>query len=141
MKVFRLLITGSRTWDDYDAIKDAILDLMKELVAENPDLGKLPPRAWFNIVHGNCPKGADMLADHFARTVLKLEPEIYNADWRIGKKAGFVRNARMVETMPDACLAFIRDRSKGATGCRDLAKGRGIPTETILYTEVRDASK
>jgi hypothetical protein len=138
LKKFRLLITGSRTWDDYEAIQNAIMDILKELVAEDPGLKDIPVRYWFNILHGNCPKGADMLADHFARTVLKLEPELYNADWRVGKHAGYLRNSRMVETMPDACLAFIRDKSKGATGCRNLAKTKGIPTETILYTLVSE---
>jgi hypothetical protein len=138
LKVFRLLITGSRTWDDYDAIQREIIALMKELVEENPALAKLPPSMWFNILHGNCPKGADMLADHFARTVLKIEPELYNADWRLGKRAGFLRNARMVDTMPDACLAFIRDKSNGATNCRNLAKSKGIPTQTIEYTLVSE---
>lgn len=134
MKKFRLLITGSRTWDDYDTLKKAIVDVMKELVEERPELKNYPVRTWFSIVHGNCPRGADMLADLFARTVLKIEPELYEADWRVGKHAGFLRNSRMVDSMPDACLAFIRDRSKGASGCRDLAKRKGIPTETITYT-------
>lgn len=130
---FRLLITGSRTWDDYELLKDSIIAVIQEIVDDNPELGRIPLKSWFNILHGNCPKGADMLADHFARTVLKLDPELYNADWRVGKRAGYLRNARMVETMPDACLAFIRDKSPGATGCRNLAKSKGIPTDTVDY--------
>lgn len=134
MSKFRLLITGSRTWDDYEAIKSAILGILTELVEADPSLRQIPLKSWFSIIHGNCPRGADFLADHFARTVLKIKPELYEADWRLGKRAGYLRNARMVDSMPDACLAFIRDRSKGATGCRDLAKRKGIPTETINYT-------
>lgn len=131
--MYRLLITGSRTWDDYDTIKSSIINLIKELVAADPYMGTIPLGNWFNIVHGNCPKGADFLADHFARTALKLKPELYDADWRLGKRAGYLRNARMVDSMPDACIAYIRDKSKGATSCRNLAKNKGIPTETYVY--------
>lgn len=134
MKKFRLLITGSRTWDDYDTIKNEILAIMREEVQARPQLGKLPVEYWFSLVHGNCPRGADMLADHFARTVLKIQPELYDADWRLGKKAGYLRNARMVDTLPDACIAFIRDNSKGTTSCRNLAKKKGIPTHTVHYS-------
>ncbi len=140
MKKFRLLITGSRTWDDYDLLKTKIIETIADVVEGKPELRSVPLSSWFNIIHGNCPKGADMLADHFARTVLGLNPEIYEADWRVGRHAGFLRNSRMVESMPDACLAFIRDKSKGATGCRDLAKKKGIATETVTYELTADSA-
>jgi hypothetical protein len=129
----RILITGSRTWDLYESISTRITEAILDWVQDHPGLEKGPIN-WVTIVHGNCPKGADALADHFATKILRCEVEPFDADWRqFGKRAGFVRNRRMVNTMPDVCLAFIRDRSKGATGCRDLAKAKGIPTETFLY--------
>jgi hypothetical protein len=135
--MFRILITGSRTWDDYDTISSAIVKTIVSYVEENPHL-KSKPIDWVSIVHGNCPRGADKLADIFATTVLRCNVERYDADWAsFGKSAGFRRNARMVNSAPDACLAFIRDRSKGATGCRDLAKRAGIATETYIY-EAKD---
>jgi len=95
---------------------------------------KSGPLTWVTVVHGNCPKGADYLADLFATTVLRCNVERYNADWStFQKRAGFVRNRRMVESMPDVCLAFIRNKSKGASSCRDLAKAKGISTETFIY--------
>jgi hypothetical protein len=132
MKKYRLLITGSRTWDDYDTICREIIAHIQEYVKENPHLQN-KPIDWFTIVHGNCPRGADKLADIFGRTVLRCDIELYEADWRVGRHAGYLRNARMVESMPDACLVFLRDKSPGTTGCRKLAKAKGIPTETIDY--------
>lgn len=129
----RILITGSRTWDLYDSISARITEAILEWVKEYPGLDR-GPIDWVTIVHGNCPRGADALADHFATKVLHCDVERYDADWaQFQKRAGFVRNRRMVNTMPDVCLAFIRDRSKGASSCRDLAKAAGIPTETFLY--------
>ncbi len=131
--MFRILITGSRTWDDYDTLCKAIVDTIIDYVKENPHLNK-GPIDWVTIVHGNCPNGADKLADIFATQVLNCRVERYDADWKtFGKRAGFVRNRRMVNSMPDVCLAFIRDKSKGATNCRDLAKAAGISTETFIY--------
>jgi len=131
--VFRILITGSRTWDDYDTICKVIVDTIVAYVKDNPHLNK-GPIDWVTIVHGDCPKGADYLADMFASQVLNCQVERYPADWAtFGKRAGFVRNRRLVDSMPDVCLAFIRDKSKGATMCRDLAKAKGIPTETYIY--------
>lgn len=129
----RILITGSRDWDLYESISARITEAILEWVKDHPGLEK-GPIDWVTIVHGNCPRGADALADHFASKVLRCKVERYDADWsQFQKRAGFVRNSRMVNTAPDICLAFIRDRSKGATGCRDLAKGKNIPTETFLY--------
>lgn len=131
--MFRILITGSRTWDLAESICARITEAIIAHVEENPHLGK-GPIDWVSIVHGNCPKGADRLADDFANRVLRCSVERFDADWAMhGRSAGFRRNRRMVNTAPDICLAFIRDKSKGATGCRDLAKAAGIPTESFYY--------
>jgi SLOG family YspA-like protein len=141
MKQFRILITGSRTWDDYNTIRDKIIDAIKDYIELHQEVGPLPVNSWLTIVHGNCPKGADRLADIFASMVLKCKIERYDADWaQHGRKAGFVRNRRMVNTAPDICLAFIRDRSKGASGCYDLAKKAGIPSDRFLYEDYNDTS-
>ncbi len=133
MTEFRILITGSRTWDDYDTIAKTIVKTIGEYIEEHPEL-RSRPVDWVTIMHGDCPRGADYLADLFAKNVLKCNIERYAADWAThGKSAGFKRNRRMVNNLPDVCLAFIRDRSKGATNCRDLAKNAGIATETVHY--------
>ena len=48
----------------------------------------------------------------------------YPFDW----EAGHVRNAEMVVSGADICLAFIENDSRGATGCARMAETAGIPT-------------
>jgi hypothetical protein len=120
----RILVTGSRTWTDVRT-----LELQMRLA-----LAKYDPRS-IVVVHGDCPRGADHLADVFARRhQLAVEP--HPADWRPGgvfdRGAGFKRNAEMVQLGADLCLAFIRAESRGATHCADLAEKAGIPVRRFL---------
>lgn len=111
----RILITGSRDWQDEIEIMSAIADVAS------------PPDGW-TLVSGACPNGADAIGEAFAKG-LGLTVERHPADWaRHGKRAGFVRNAEMVALGADVCLAFIRNSSKGASMTADLAERAGIPT-------------
>lgn len=131
--MFRILITGSRHWDLRLSVHVHITEAIRDYAQDNPLLLHGPVN-WVSIVHGNCPYGADWIADKFSLEKLNLTPERYDADWSaFQRRAGFVRNRRMVNTAPDICLAFIRDKSKGSSGCRDLAKAAGIATETFYY--------
>ncbi|WP_436528579.1 bifunctional DNA primase/polymerase [Actinoplanes sp. HUAS TT8] len=112
---FRVLLTGSRTWTDVAAIT-AVLD---RLHARHG--------AALVVVHGACPRGADAIADQWCRD-RAVSTEQHPADWSTGRQGGPARNAAMVATRPDLCLAFIRDRSPGASGCARLADQAGITT-------------
>ena len=116
----RVLITGSRDWTDHIAIHEALAVVCSERT------GRLV------IVHGACPRGADAIAsrwvDNFGDQYRSVE-ERHPANWQInGKRAGFIRNAHMVNLGADICLAFIRNGSRGATHTADLAEKAGIPT-------------
>lgn len=114
----RVLVTGSSTWTDEQEIRTQLAYLASAHGPEN-----------ITVVHGACPRGADAIADRVARGWGGgMQVETHPADWDRGKGAGFRRNARMVELGADVCLAFIRDGSKGATHCADLAEKAGIPT-------------
>ena len=116
--MFRLLLTGSRDWLDPNAIA---AELTHYAMAEGGLI----------LVHGACPRGADAMGDAIARR-LGCQIERHPADWqRYGKRAGYVRNAKMVEAGADLCLAFISNNSKGASMCADLAEKAGIPTRRI----------
>lgn len=111
----RVLITGSRTWDDRDQIRAALQEAWRESVGP------------FILVSGACPTGADFIGESLCAEV-GIEVERHPADWDLyGKRAGFVRNAEMVDLGADLCLAFIRDGSKGASMTAGLAEKAGIP--------------
>ena len=112
----RILVTGSRDWDDEEAIFTAFYPYFSEIKDHI-------------LVSGGCPNGADMMAEHlwlqYGGTL-----ERHPADWKqFGKSAGFRRNAEMVELGADICLAFIKNQSKGASMTAGLAFQNGIPVE------------
>lgn len=119
----RILITGSRDWTDQRLIEAAIVEAMV--------FGKDWPRIVPTIIHGGA-RGADSMADGVAIR-RNLKQEAHPADWgQYGKRAGFIRNAEMVKSGADICLAFIKNESKGATMCADLAEKAGIPTRRYI---------
>lgn len=142
----RILITGSRSWNDPHRLDTEIDRYITEhsgiTVGANGHPADIDE--WV-IVHGACPTGADALADDYAtRNWLEVEP--YPANWkRWGKAAGLLRNGDMVHAGADVCLAFITPCRKptcptprphgshGATHCADLAEDEGI--ETRRFTE------
>lgn len=111
----RVLVTGSRDWEDRELLRMALADAW----------GWLSPAV---LVHGACPTGADALADecwtHWGGAV-----ERHPADWaRHSTRAGPMRNREMVQLGADLCLAFIRNNSRGATHCALTAEAAGIQT-------------
>jgi hypothetical protein len=114
---YRILVTGSRDWDDYDLVRDALTMAIYQNV----------PAV---IVHGACPRGADAIASWWIRRYrfLGLTEERHPANWQLnGKRAGFIRNAHMVNLGADVVLAFIKDGSRGASHTAALAEAAGIP--------------
>lgn len=112
----RVLVTASRDWDDAEVIALALID------AQAQGHPVLP-----TLVVGACPTGADHIAYALAAG-WGWPTERHPADWdRYGKRAGYLRNAEMVDAGADVCLAFIRNSSRGATMTADLAERAGIP--------------
>lgn len=108
----RILVTGSRSWVDVETIRAAL--------AAAGCRGAV-------LVSGACPRGADAIAEGIW-TAWGMPVERHPADWqRLGKRAGFERNARMVALGADVCLAFVRAGSRGASHTVALAEAAGIP--------------
>jgi hypothetical protein len=118
--VRRILVTGSREWTDVEAIIDAV-----EFAS-----GGGP----FIVVHGDCPKGADALAEEvygpFGMT------EKHPAEWRTpegvyNRAAGIQRNQKMVDLGADFVLAFPTPGGRGTQDCIRRARKAGL--NVVVY--------
>ena len=118
---YRVLVTGSRTWTDMDTVVGALRRIRRDIEGRP-----------IVVVHGDCPTGADAIASYLvkrAAPTFGLTEEPHPANWQLeGKRAGFIRNARMVNLGADLCLAFVKDGSRGASHTARLAEEAGIPT-------------
>lgn len=123
----RILVTGSRDWEDVETIRRALLWAITTYGAQGRRL---------LLVHGDCPDGADAIAHaewlRLSRSndLHLLAPERHTVtrdDWtRIGKRAGPQRNQRMVDEGAEVCLAFPLPSSKGTVDCMHKAEDAGI---------------
>lgn len=117
---FRILVTGSRDWLDWQAV---CRELAK--AAEGVPGGSVV------LVSGGA-RGADHAAEAYAGA-MDWGIEVHPGDWAThGRAAGPKRNAEMIAAGADVCLAFIRNGSRGATHCADLAEAFGIPVRRFL---------
>jgi len=125
-----VLVTGSRDWRG----KAVVWEALSDVAAHSSD-----PLDEMVVVHGNCPTGADAIADLWA-VDHDLDPERHPANWLLhGRAAGLRRNTQMVRAGADICLAFSgpcrKDtcpvlRLHGSHGTQDAidkARRAGIP--------------
>lgn len=115
---FRVLVCGGREYAD----KERVGRVLDAVYAGAQSAGKD-----VSIIHGNA-RGADLLADQYAREK-SLRVLAFPADWDAhGKRAGYIRNKQMLdEGKPHAVIAF-----PGGNGTRmmvGLAKRYGIPVK------------
>lgn len=113
----KLLVTGSRSWIDPQAIYDRLRELAEI-------------HGQFEVIHGGG-RGVDQMAATAARK-LGLPLREFPADWRgKGKRAGIVRNLTMHDEGPNAVLAFWDGRSTGTLHCFSEGAKRGVQVEVI----------
>jgi hypothetical protein len=107
----RILITGARDWSDIKMVTAALKEY-------NPKQ--------YILVHGTC-KGADSIAGDAAQR-LGFEVEEHPANWKLGKRAGPIRNKEMLDTKPDIILVFHDNlnESKGTKNCVIQAEKMGF---------------
>jgi hypothetical protein len=116
----RVLVTGSR---DYDS-KEDVYHVLDALHREQPIT---------LLIHGAA-RGADTLCAEWAKDKgVKTDPyPILQADWdRFGNKAGPIRNTKMLNSMPDLCVAFNLGTS-GTTDMMRKAHDFGIKVVDVL---------
>jgi hypothetical protein len=106
--MFKLIIAGSRDFNDYEFLKTKLSFLLQYVKEE------------VEIVSGKA-KGADLLGERFAKEHgLKIKE--FPADWdNFGKRAGYIRNEDMA-MYANACVVFWKNKSKGSGHMISLAK-------------------
>ena len=117
MDQFRVIIAGTRTFQDYD------------LLCRKCDFffANKRPTA---IVCGEA-RGADSLGKKYAEEH-NLQVNSFPADWnKYGKRAGYIRNREMAEHA-DALIAFWDGSSRGTQHMINLAKEYGLPYRVVL---------
>lgn len=111
----RLLVSGARDYANKVHVKK-VLDELQPTV----------------IIHGNCRRGVDQIADQYA-----IENGIpcikMDANWSYhGKSAGPIRNQWMLDhCSPDKVVAFPTEKSRGTRDMITAAKKAGL--EPIVY--------
>jgi predicted Rossmann fold nucleotide-binding protein DprA/Smf involved in DNA uptake len=118
MKEFRVIIAGSRKYDDYETLRDKCNKILSLKLSD--------PACQVIIVSGGA-TGADALGERYAREH-GLAIESHPADWtRYGRSAGPRRNAEMA-AVADALIAFPKEGEKniGTLNMIEQAKEKGL---------------
>src|SRR3954467_15365657 len=120
---YRVLVTGSRDWQKVEVVRFALDYAFCEAAHTGRPL---------TVVHGACPAGAEAQGPDAPNSpttpALPVKTEPHPANWHInGKRAGFIRNAHMVNLGADVCLAFIKDGTRRASHTAALAEQPPTP--------------
>lgn len=98
----KVAVIGSRTFDNYDEVKNTLSTLKISL-----------------LVSGGA-KGADSLGERYAKEN-NIETKIFHPDWdKYGKRAGFLRNSDIINEA-ELIVAFWDGQSKGTKDSIDKA--------------------
>lgn len=115
----RIIVAGSRSFDDYELLKrtlDALTSRLTEVV----------------VISGGA-RGADKLGERWAFERGHTY-QVYHPDWdRLGKSAGPARNSEMVANA-DAAVFFHDGVSKGTADCMSKARLAGLKVKVIHFT-------
>ena len=115
----RVIVTGSRAWSDFVALFTALDEAVWDM----------DPEEVLTIVHGGCPSGADHFAQKWAG-MYGAAVEVFRADWAgHGRRAGPLRNERMIKAGADIVLAFPLPGGRGTQHTIRLAGEAGIPVK------------
>lgn len=131
MKELRIIIAGSRDFNDYKLLKTSIRDILKNISLD--DINKI------KIISGTA-RGADQLGERFAKQ-FKLDVVKFPADWdRFGKRAGYIRNEEMAKySVKDnnygMLVAFWDGKSIGTKHMIDLANKHGLEVHVVRFNE------
>ena len=113
----KIAIVGSRKFNDYELLKNVVKDYIVKYNCVN-----------ITIVSGGA-KGADTLAEHFAKE-FDFEMKIFHPDWeQLGRDACAARNTQIVE-FADIVFAFWDGSSPGTKD--SITKAEQMNKELII---------
>lgn len=123
--MYRVIIAGSRDFDDYNAVIKNIKNFIKDYNINSP--------SEIEIISG-CARGADTLGIRLADKN-NITCKKFLAQWDIyGKSAGYKRNIQMAEYAAEedgVLFAFWDGESKGTKHMIDTAKKQGLQVFVI----------
>lgn len=131
----RILVTGSREWQDYATFTRALTVAIETLTERFPDDKHIV------VVHGGA-RGADSMSENYVAHVraflrgqgYNIDTEVHKADWnQYGKGAGPIRNQKMVDLGADIAVAFLQEGSRGTADCIRRINAAGI--ELLTYKD------
>lgn len=135
MGIFRVIVAGTRFFNDYNLLKRKLDIILKNVTDEI-------------VIISGMADGADLLGIRYAKE-RGYKFEEYPADWdnldvepcviritkfgeKYNKMAGLNRNLLMSENA-HALVAFHNGKSTGTSGMIKIAKTKGLLTRVILY--------
>lgn len=133
MKELRVIIAGSRDFDDFPKLMNSSMEILTEISKKRDDLDRI------RIISGTA-RGADKLGEQYAK-IAHYELSKFPADWdKLGKRAGYVRNAEMAKFAVEddsygVLIAFWDGKSRGTKHMIDLAKRYGLEVHVVNYKE------
>ena len=131
MKELRVIIAGSRDFDDFPKLMNNCIDILFKITDQHSDLDKI------RIVSGTA-RGADQLGEQYAK-ITGYKVSRFPADWDgLGKRAGYVRNAEMAKfAVADGncgvLIAFWDCKSRGTKHMVDLAEKNGLEVHIVRF--------
>lgn len=131
MKELRVIIAGSRDFDDFPKLMNNCIDILFKITDQHSDLDKI------RIVSGTA-RGADQLGEQYAK-ITGYKVSRFPADWDgLGKRAGYVRNAEMAKfAVADGncgvLIAFWDCKSRGTKHMVDLAEKNGLEIHIVRF--------
>lgn len=127
----RVIIAGSRSFNDYEFLKTNCLNIFRQLKAEGYDT----KRETLEIISGTA-KGADRLGEQFANE-FNLKLIRFPADWnKYEKRAGYIRNEQMALYAKEdngVLIAFWNETSKGTKHMIDLANKHRLKVFVVKF--------
>lgn len=122
----RIIIAGSRTFDDYALLKRTMDKIIAHVKRGKGDTS-------IKIISGGA-KGADKLGEWWAYKNM-ISYEVFQADWgKHGKAAGPIRNQEMIdEGKADALIVFWDGKSPGTKDMIGRARKAGLKIKIVKF--------